>query len=705
MQPAFKKMLDDFCQQQDIVVGAPGVVFFAGEHCVLGGPLAVTQQIPRRVWVGLRRDRQGRGLSEQIRIPAEPGYHGVWLPTMGKLDFHDFKPVAETTEWRVRTQSIQTLVNSLLTRPSIREFWELDGMPLTVSILTDIRSGSGCDFSGCFSVALLTAIRLAGERFGTVDDKRFLEEYLTEDEHGVYTLNWGGKALTQLHDLHGDLHRLNRAALVLEAYFHDGCASGYGTLCCLYPTRWPMIYLRESPSTRGIPEKLQIADWEHLTEPEWEYLEKRLISPRHGLRYHLWPLEHTSLWPHPAPTEYPFSFGLIYSGRPKNTAMAIQKVHHKARELSAFLRNEFTFVHADTIAKWLRERAEPTGIKALRQMAKTKENALDKIYFALVPAGVGAIHAVAECFRQHDATQEERDEAQRRLARTIQGVQDGLGQLGLVDDQARVLTGKLIEFLGSSSDRYALKYVGGSAGGYLLYVGPAGTDLEHFQSVLDSPQFVQGKRETEKPCCEYHSVLEPPDQQGCLASLPLVSSEPERWPMVCYSSQGDRWEDDSSLSKAALPEWKWERLKTQSKRKATWCLVDLDFRRRSDHSTRRSRIYIKGVTLEDHGAGGRGIHPFAHALWCALERGGTCTKEVIQHHLGECDRGLGTSYFESKGEMKKHFLKKIENLPVWQRVFSPIHFYQSKAKDTYTLMIPPASGANSRVYMYLRHKP
>ena len=45
MQPAFKKMLDDFCQQQDIVVGVPGVVFFAGEHCVLGGPLAVTQQI------------------------------------------------------------------------------------------------------------------------------------------------------------------------------------------------------------------------------------------------------------------------------------------------------------------------------------------------------------------------------------------------------------------------------------------------------------------------------------------------------------------------------------------------------------------------------------------------------------------------------------------------------------------------------------
>ncbi len=214
MNSEFKEVLKEFCKANDIVVGAPAIVFFEGEHAVLHGGIALVQQLPLHVYVGLKRDDKIREARHPIRIPQERGYHTVWLPHTGETPFHDFKLIKGSVEWPLRTQIIENLVNDLLIRDSIRDFIELDSLPLTVSILCNFRSGAGCNFSGSFSVALLTAIRLAAEAFGTVSNRVFSEQYITQDQNGLYSLDWNGKFLDLLDDWESDLHRLSRIASV-----------------------------------------------------------------------------------------------------------------------------------------------------------------------------------------------------------------------------------------------------------------------------------------------------------------------------------------------------------------------------------------------------------------------------------------------------------------------------------------------------------
>ena len=106
-------------------------------------------------------------------------------------------------------------------------------------------SAGGCNFSGAFAAALMTALRLAAELFKAVPETT-LHQCLTAAEDGQQ-VRWPKEHLNDPCSL---LQRINRAALVVETYMHGGSASGYGTLGSLFPSSLPFLYFRESPLNR-----------------------------------------------------------------------------------------------------------------------------------------------------------------------------------------------------------------------------------------------------------------------------------------------------------------------------------------------------------------------------------------------------------------------------------------------------------------------
>ncbi len=705
MHERFKKVLAEYCSDKDVVVGAPAGFFFEGEHHVLRGGLACIQQLPRRVWVGLKyEDEPVRDKMEPIRIPGEAGYHQVWLPGTGLKDFRHLLPVRGSTEWSVRTKSIERLVNALLARPSIQEFWDLDGLPFTVHILSEMRSASGCNFSGAFSVALMTALRLAAEQFGTVKQCVLTEQVSSEGQDGVFPLDWGGGVEDQLKNPHSDLHRINRAALVLETYFHGGSASGYGTICSFVPTKWPMLYMREGADERGVPTRLLAPErWEALDEDDWAYLEEKLLHPEHGLQYELIRLSHTPAWPDPPPVTYPVSFGLLFSGMPKDTAKAIARVINSGTALSQSLTSRLSFLRDDrALRRRLEKRAVPVGLKILDELTKNVDAALDMMYAALGPVGYGVIHNLLHCFDLHSASREVQEQAVARFVETIWGAQGGLDQLFLVDEQARWIAGKLVDCFKDAARLHALKYTGGSRGGYLLWVGPRDADLRLLEQSLANSPLLAGEAGLTAPSFDYHSDDEEPDGRGVCVYLPAKPRQLERWPMICYAAAESGWRLDPAESRAGVYECDWKRMVARSRQlqHQGWCLLELDYRDRTVHRKVRSQVLFQGVSLgklkTQHDLPGttKGEDAAAHAMLAVLDEGGRCELDAIHAHLQVANIGA-KAYFPG---LRKHILREVESFGPWSNVFGPPAF--PTVGGSYGL---GPSSETSRVLVYLRH--
>jgi hypothetical protein len=190
MHPAFKDHLNIFLRNNDVVVGSPFVFFYAGEHAVLNGGLGIVQQLPRRVWVGLRYGSDVQGPGQRISIPAMKGNHRIFLSdNKTVVDFDDLKAPPKVTEWRYKTKPLQNLVNGLFSRDTIKKnLVNLDGLPLTVNILSELRSMAGCNFSGAFSSALVIALCIAADRFNVFKNKDLMEQ--CHLDNGKYILNW-----------------------------------------------------------------------------------------------------------------------------------------------------------------------------------------------------------------------------------------------------------------------------------------------------------------------------------------------------------------------------------------------------------------------------------------------------------------------------------------------------------------------------------
>ena len=201
-----------------------------------------------------------------------------------------------------------------------------------------MRAESGVNGSGAFVDGLVLGIRAISEHFGIAKERFLLDEYTSRGRADAH-LDWKRRLQDLLQDRRSHLHQLNRVALVLECFLHDGSASGYGTICPLLPTRSPILYMREPPTANRLPSRLSV-DWKAVAngdEQAWACLDKNLLDPETGLRYIALPLEYSPWWPQQPPEQLPFSVGLIYSGMPKDTPSATKAVRDSFQVLGTWL--------------------------------------------------------------------------------------------------------------------------------------------------------------------------------------------------------------------------------------------------------------------------------------------------------------------------------------------------------------------------------
>jgi mevalonate kinase len=213
-----KKMIDpkskifkNFFKDCEIVMSAPNVFFYVGEHTVLRGTPSVVQAMPTRVYVGIKKGlRRGRKIDIKI-------YDNGKLETS---TLTGVEPIIGNTQIDAYIKvnfSTQRLLNRYLNLIN----------KLSIKVLSDIYPGSGANWSGAYSSALSACIYFY-----------IIKEYTFSEINQVIT-EWsiGDNRKSNKHFL-----EVNSLAFFLETAFHGGSASGYGSYISLLGNKTPVIY-------------------------------------------------------------------------------------------------------------------------------------------------------------------------------------------------------------------------------------------------------------------------------------------------------------------------------------------------------------------------------------------------------------------------------------------------------------------------------
>ena len=155
----------------------------------------------------------------------------------------------------------------------------------------------------------------------------------------------------------------------------------------------------------------------------------------------------------------------------------------------------------------------------LARLCRDDETAIESLYDGLMPASFVVLNSLLRCF---DPRHPPREADMKALAHAVWGVQGGLDQIFLVDENARWIAGELVEYLGGHADLYGLKFTGGASGGYLVCVGPSGLSRAMMDSFVARARAQPGSAGRDITL-DYVSTTEPPDGQGLLVSFPDAS--------------------------------------------------------------------------------------------------------------------------------------------------------------------------------------
>jgi len=515
-------VLKEFAGNYDLVVGAPGLVFLAGEHAVLDGALAIVQQIPRRVWVGLRFESAPQGTPLHITsFEADEDRLRVRLPATGYEErICDIGPVL-------------ALLRQLVQFPSCKdEFGQLGHIRL--GILSEVRPNSGCNFSGALSAAIAAALHLyrcslAGEhginellnRAGGQKNESFVR----------LPISAALKAETSLlSDRQSLLHRINRMALVLETFFHGGSASGCGTLCALFSSTIPIAYYREPRRSVSQAEDVTPAlrpefplRWAALSCDDVKAIETHILSPDFGIGYHAVPIDELLGWEQQSTTEWSslgFHFGLVFSGEKKgggSTKGAIQAVEEWS-SLLMDMSQRITPLLPALIAT--SDSPDPDRKNLPHSMLDALGAgilpSLRRLYSSISPLTLPVLAALDKLHAaQLDGNASHQSDAISLLCRAIWAAHGGLSALGLIDDTGRRVIASIVDSAKEKRESIGVKYTGGGGGGYLLYVvRPSTSDVtscirKHLTQLGSDSQ----------ASVDYFSGDKPPDSDGAVGIL------------------------------------------------------------------------------------------------------------------------------------------------------------------------------------------
>jgi mevalonate kinase len=425
---------------EDCVVEAssPGVFFWSGEHVVLGGGVAVCQQVPLRVWVGLRRRRGTEASPFSIVASEFDKHHRAWPPA-GPSGPHTIGPIDRAFEWKRVSPALEELSRWGVSRGLLGTY--------ELRSLHEVRPASGCNWSGAFSSALVACV---------LQLKGLTRERVAQwaDRDRTYVCPATSTEDTTDHPwMLAEFHRL---AFRIETVLHGGRASGYGTLCSAIPEQGPLLYVTGDRVSTGIPADLS--------------KELDLVSQISAVATSVLGLVGSS---NEVLRELPVGYGLVYTGRPKATAHSIL-----GTEMIAKLFDPIVATIADVLQR-------PGFEDVLMQNMRLSEIATgqiggDTIRAEQVRAVAGSslgvcsalMHLLKEVAAGHDATHTKPQVEE--LARAMRRNQGGLTQLGLEWREGREVAECIYKWAhqGNFLDRTAVKLTGGGGGGQVLVMLP-----------------------------------------------------------------------------------------------------------------------------------------------------------------------------------------------------------------------------------------
>jgi hypothetical protein len=500
------------------------------------------------------------------------------------------------------------------------------------------------------------------------------------------------------------IDRLNRAAAVLETYFHGGRASGYGTLCSLLSTKWPIAYIRETPTTERILETIPVG-WDEFdrrapTEVEWATIDHHILDPQTGLRYAVGLFENDKrLVPDPE-ADYPFAFGTVYSGNPKDTKSMIKKVKALRKEIRDNLPSDLSFFVTNELCKErFPGRSRPLFFDHLEQLASGNPD----ISVRAVDAGGSwaamlMVRALCRLFRGafgqgHDDKHVDAD--MEGFADAIRAAQGGLSQLLLVDADASWVIGRILDAFQDHKGQIAAKYTGGARGGHLLCVGPATMSLAKLRQCLTS-MVPEGdiRSEWDRPRVDYWSADDPPTGEGVKVFQRSRRQDPRRGQLIRYSPSSGKWVKDSEKE---VGEWQVEGLIRENL--IDRCVVELDMR--ADQENAQCRVFAGGVELALEAENRRGVNALAHMLSVLLARGGFASNRDLLDYAAKHNVKMRSyiEYVKNARALITGRLREVNKRPKWfDLVYTNVH-----SPKEYRVNLAAPSDGGAEVYVYVQH--
>ena len=410
----------------DVVASAPGVFFWAGEHAVLSGALAICQQVPLRVYVGLERVSPSPGTTIRVDLDETAGAHRMYD---AKTD--SFRPLTWVTgnpgeeNVAVRADGFRDDFHTVIERASAH-------LGLTghyqLRSLHELRRGAGSNWSGAFASALTGALYGAAGRLAS---------------HRPWANQWWEDPLLQ---------ECHATAWEFERIFHGGFASGYGTMCSMARCEVPQVFA------------LQWRDSNDTGRDPRDIAQDVPLAAR--LRAASRPLVPEMPWERP-----PFDYGLIYTGVSKNTASAI---HSTEVMLARTLRSGAALaveqwpvpggrpynLEDGPLYSWWRQRGAPSG---------DRDPALQRLTLeALGASGLLVLDALLGISDRPGAYSRTLED----LARAVEAVAGGIRQLGLGRPEVDLVRAAVRWAHLDRAEQIAVKPTGGGTGGHVLMVTP-----------------------------------------------------------------------------------------------------------------------------------------------------------------------------------------------------------------------------------------
>jgi hypothetical protein len=552
-------------------------------------------------------------------------------------------------------------------------------------------------------MAAIVAIHLAAVWFGRV------KPIIGEDLFGKSMVEacplFGKDILATATSPECAIDRLNRAAMVLETYFHGGRASGYGPLCSLLPTKWPIAYIRETPTSERIPETIPIGwdefDRRALTEAEWAVIDRHILDPQTGLRYAVGLFENDKrLVPDPE-ADFPFAFGTVYSGNPKDTKSMIRKVKALRKDIKDNLLADLAFLGTNELWKArFPGRSRPVFFDHLEQLASEDPD----IGVRAVDAGGSwgamlTVRALCRLFRSafgQSYDDKHVDADLEGFADSIQAAQGGLSQLLLVDADACRIIGRILDAFQDHKGKIAAKYTGGARGGHLLCVGPATMSLDKLRQCLRG-MLPDGDRrpEWDRPRVDYWSEEDPPQGEGVKVFQRSGRQDPGRGRLVRYSPSSGKW---IKVSEEEVGEWQVERLIREDL--SDRCVVELDMR--LDQENAKCRVFAGGEELLLEEKNRRGVNALAHMLSVLLGRGGSASNRDLLKYASEHNVKM-RSYIEYVKQARALITGRLRAAIKRPKWFDFVHTDVRSPKE-YQVTLNAPSEERAEVYVYMQQE-